>query len=242
MDDVTQTVNNEVEKTTENEAETNETKVATEETIGGTLGAEVKNVVDSIPRSSLNKEIERRKELEHQLETLRKETESGKKTSAEVDEDIETIAKENGLDVDVLNKIASAIKKTAAADIEEKLRPLTEREENSRKEAIFNQHFNRALENMPEYKGVVNPEVIRQLAFLPANGNKTYAQLIQETYGNVTKGRDTVETTVARGGNTDGELDFARARKDTSYFKDVMANPVLKEKYNSKILEEASRY
>lgn len=238
MPDATQAVNNEVETTTETQEQAPVVTPPQEETVAATLEHE-KKVPDSVPLSRLNKEIQKRKELEARLAEF--ETDRPSKTSAGVNEDIETIAKENNLDADVLSKIANAIKKTTQAEIEEKLRPLTEREELSRKEAIFNQHFNRALENMPEYKGVVNADVIRQLAFSPANGNKTYAQLIQETYGNVIKGRDTVETTTPRGGNTSGELDVRRAKTDPSYFKEVMSNPTLKQKYNDAIIEEASR-
>lgn len=238
MNDATQAVNNEVETTTQNQEDTTVATAAAEETVGATLEATEKKVPDSVPLSRLNKEIQKRKDLEARLEQLERQP---SKPSAEVDADIETIAKENNLDADVLNKIANAIKKNTAAEIEEKLRPLTEREEQARKEAVFSQHFSRAMENMPEYKGVVNAEVIRQLAFNPANGNKTYAQLIQETYGNVIKGRDTVETTTPRGGNTSGELDMKRAKSDASYFREIMSNPTLKEKYNTNILNEAAR-
>jgi hypothetical protein len=237
MNDATQAVNNEVEQTTETQV-TPEPAAAVEETVGATLEQE-KKVPDSVPLSRLNKEIQKRKDLEQRLAQLEQERQS--KPSAEVDADIDSIAKAHNLDGEVLSQIANAIKKTTAAEIEEKLRPLTEREELARKEAVFNQHFTRALENMPEYKSIVNPEVIRQLAFNAANGNKTYAQLIQETYGNVVKGRDTVESTTPRGGNTSGELDFMRARKDPSYFKDVMSNPTLKKQYNEAILSEAAR-
>ena len=232
MNDATQAVNNEVETTTQ-------TPEVTEETVGSTLESETKKVPDEIPYERFKKVNDKVKSLERELEELKSKPHQ---STAEVDADLQGIANEYNLDPEALSKIASAIKKEVSADAAEKLRPITEREELARKESIFQQHFARALENMPEYKGVVNPEVIKQLAFNPANSNKTYSQLIQDAYGNVVKGRDTVETTVARGGNTNGELDMKRAKNDPTYFKEVMSNPALKEKYNEGILAEASRY
>lgn len=233
MNDATQAVNNEAETT----AQTVETPV--EETVGATLESETKKVPDEIPYERFKKVNDKVKTLERELEELKSKPHQ---STAEIDADLEGIASEYNLDAGVLTKIAAAIKKEVSADAAEKLRPITEREELARKEAVFQQHFTRALENMPEYKGVVNPSVIKQLAFNPDNSNKTYSQLIQEAYGNVVKGRDTVETTVPRGGNTSGELDIKRAQTDPAYFKEVMSNPVLKEKYNEGVLKEASRY
>lgn len=233
MNDATQAVNNEVETTTQTP------DAPVEETVGATLESETKKVPDEIPYERFKKVNDKVKSLERELEELKSKPHQ---STAEVDADLQGIASEYNLDPEALSKIASAIKKEVSADAAEKLRPITEREELARKESIFQQHFARALENMPEYKGVVNPEVIKQLAFNPANSNKTYSQLIQDAYGNVVKGRDTVETTVARGGNTNGELDMKRAKSDPAYFKEVMSNPALKEKYNEGIIAEASRY
>lgn len=232
MNDATQAVNNEVETTTQ-------TPEVTEETVGSTLESETKKVPDEIPYERFKKVNDKVKSLERELEELKSKPHQ---STAEVDADLQGIASEYNLDPEALSKIASAIKKEVSADAAEKLRPITEREELARKESIFQQHFARALENMPEYKGVVNPEVIKQLAFNSANSNKTYSQLIQDAYGNVVKGRDTVETTVARGGNTNGELDMKRAKNDPAYFKEVMSNSALKDKYNEAIIAEASRY
>lgn len=239
MTDATQAVNNEVETTTENQEATADV-VSSEPTVGETLvSPEVKKAVDSVPLSRLNKEIAKRKELEERLATL--ESQATYKSDAQVDADINSIAEEFNLDANALNKVAAVIKRQTEQDLEERFRPITEREEMSRKETLFNQHFSKAMENLPEFKDIVNPEVIKQLAFNPTNGGKTFSQLIQETYGPALKGRETVETTVPRGGAT-GDFDINRAKSDPSYFKEVMANPTLKAKYNDALLQQVSRY
>lgn len=236
MNDASQAVNNEMETTIQTEEAVANTKEAT---VGETLvSEEVKKAVDTVPISRLNKEISKRKELEDRLAAL--EANASSKSNVQVDADIESIAAEFNLDPNALNKVAAVIKRQAESDIEEKLRPLTEREEMSRKESLFNQHFAKAMENLPEFKDVVNPEVIKQLAFNAANGGKTFSQLIQETYGHSIRGRETVETTIPRGGAT-GDFDISRAKSDPAYFKEVMANPTLKQKYNDALMREVSR-
>ena len=70
-------------------------------------------------------------------------------------------------------------------------------------EAAFATGLEKALQNAPEYRDVVNVSVIKALAFNPANANKTYRQLLEEAYGNAITGQRTVETTTPRGGAKD---------------------------------------
>lgn len=205
------------------------------ETIGETLGE--KKVVDSVPLARLNKEISRRKELEAKLEELKKTAAEDNMSKAEISHDLKALAEEHNIDAGFLDKLAKTIKAQADADIDERLRPLAEREQAEKRDKAFNEHFNKALENMPDFKGVVNPEVIKQLAFNPANANKTFAQLIEDTYGHTLQGKRTIETATPRGGPKNAGLDLDRARKDSAYFKEVMADPELKKEYNATIHE-----
>lgn len=175
-----------------------------------------KKKVDSVPLARLNKEISKRKELEKQLEELRGELED----DPEVD-DVE----EN-----------SEVKNLA-----ERLESIEKKEKLAKKEAAFTQGLNKALENAPEYKDVVNVEVIKALAFNPANANKTYRQLLEEAYGNAINGRRTVETTVPRGGAKDAKLDMARAQKDAEYRKEVLRDPELRKQYNEGLTDRIFR-
>jgi len=95
---------------------------------------------------------------------------------------------------------------------------------------------------MPEYENLVNREVIKVLSLDPKNANKTFAQLIEETYGKAITGKRTIETTKPGGGKEPTEIDFDKALKDTEYFKEIMSNPTLKKKYNDSISSRVSRY
>ena len=46
----------------------------------------------------------------------------------------------------------------------------------------FKKHFTLAINDMPEYKNIVDPKVIKELSLKPENINKTFPQLIAETY------------------------------------------------------------
>jgi len=164
---------------------------------------------DSVPLSKFVAEKQKRKALQKELDALRADLEE--------DPDVEDEEIEDRPDVKAL------------ADKLDKI------EKDKRREQLnvaFEKHLNAALENAPEYKDIVNVEVIRQMAFNPANKDKTYAQLLEEAYGNAISGRRTIETTTPRGGAKDSKVDLDRARTDQAYRREVLADPELKRQYN----------
>lgn len=175
-----------------------------------------KKKVDSVPLARLNKEIQKRKELEKQLEEMRGELEE--------DPDVDDVEEQ------------PEVKKLA-----ERLESIEQKERMAKMETAFTQGLNKALENAPEYKDVVNVEVIKALAFNPANANKTYKNLLEEAYGNAISGRRTVETTVPRGGAKDTKLDRERAKTDTAYRREVLADPELRAQYNEGLTDRVFR-
>jgi hypothetical protein len=122
-----------------------------------------------------------------------------------------------------------------------KLEQIEEKDRRAALEATFMKHLNTALENAPEYKEVVNVEVIKALAFNPANANKTYKQLIEEAYGNAVTGRRTIETTTPRGGAKDTKVDMRRAQSDSAYRHEVLADPELRKQYNEGLTDRVFR-
>lgn len=209
-----------------------------EETIGAALFEEQKEP-DTIPKARLDKEIARRKELEKSLEELQQKAADKDMSRSEIASDLESLAKEHDIDASFLNKLAGAIEARAEARFEERLKPITEREKEAKRDAAFQRGYAKAIENLPEYADIVNPAVIKTLSLDPSNANKTFTQLIEETYGGAVVGKKTIEKAVPRGGNASGELDYERAKRDTAYFKEVMADPALKKKYNDRMFEEA---
>lgn len=165
---------------------------------------------DSIPRARLNKEIARRKELEKEL--------------AE--------AKEAAMDDDDYDEPEDSPEVQKLAD---RLSEIEKREADAKRDVVFKQHFDNALENMPEYKGVVNMDVIKGMALNPQNKDKTYRQLIEDAYSNALSGKQSIETTTPRGGAKDTVVDMKRAQTDTAYRHEVLADPELRKQYNKGI-------
>lgn len=168
---------------------------------------EEKKVPESVPLARLNKEIAKRKDLEEQLAELRQQIDAG--------DDYDTPS--DSPDV-----------KKLAAEVEE----IKQREARLKAESVFTENLNRTLENNPEYKDLVNTDVIKQMAFNPANKNKTYKQLLEEAYGNAIQGRRTMETTTPRGGADNLKVDVERAQRDAEYRKQVLADPDMRKQYN----------
>lgn len=215
-------------------------KEKTPETLGETLK---EAPLPEKPTVGLDKFLEMKKdnkELKKEIQDLRKSIEQGA-TKKEVRRDIAALAEEHNVDPEFLSELASAIRAEAEQSIEDRLRPLTERDQNQQREAKFKQLLDATLEEMPEFKGVINENILKQLAYNPANKDKTFAQLVEETYGGyVGKDRKTIETT--RPHVDSSSVDYERAKTDMDYYKEVMSDPIAKKKYNEKMLNDVARF
>lgn len=178
------------------------------------------------------------KELKRSLKDLQDKIDKGADTE-EISEDIDAIAEEFNVEPKFLKKltktIESQLKGRIESEFEEKLKPIQEAENAKKADKIFNKIFEETMGNLVDYKDIVNKDVIRKLAMDKDNSNKTLTQLIEETYGNAIGGKRTVETTTPRGGKEPEAVDFARAKRDSEYFKEVMANPETKKEYNDNL-------
>lgn len=218
------------------EVETPEVETpAPEQTVAEALQVEKKE--DVVPLATFLDTKKEIKELKATIEKLQAQD----KPKAEITADLKALADEHGVDAGFLDKLAKTIKAQTEADFDEKLRPLAEKEKADKIDKAFQDGFAKAMDAMPEFEGVVNPEVIKSLSLDPRNAQKTFRQLIEETYGNALSGKRTIETTTPRGGATPGVVDRERAKRDIAYFKEVMSDPDLKKQYNEGLAQEIVR-
>lgn len=230
------------------EEESKETKtveapaeVKKEETIGEALRTEKESEVKEpkmVPESVLIEYKKESKSVRKELDALKKSIEDGS-TKKEVSQSLKEIADKHNVDANFLNEFATAVKKEAESDADEKLsqkmKPIEEKASAEKRDKIFEEHYDKTLAEMPEFAKIINKDVIKTLAFDPKNANKTFAQIFQDSYGHLVTGKKTLEPTTARGGKEDATIDLAKARRDTEYFKEIMADPELKKKYNEDI-------
>lgn len=220
-------------ETVETKAESKETKEDVK--IGDALKTKEESKdtkeVKMVPEAVLIEYKKENKQMAKDLKDLKTLVESGA-TKKEVSTDIKALADKHNVDADFLSEFAETVRKEASADAEAKIKPIEEKENAKKRDEIFNEHFDKTLEELPEFKKLVNKDVIRSLAFDPKNANKTFAQIFQESYGHLVTGKKTLEPTKPRGGAKDTGIDFSRARSDSEYFKEIMADPELKKKYN----------
>lgn len=216
--------------------------VVEKETIGKALDTQEPKTV---PESALLEEKKGRKAAEKALKELKQSIAEGA-TPKEVSADIDAIAKKHGIDHDFLNELAGVIQQKAEATAEEKfsakMKPIEARERAEKVEKIFATHYDQAMAEMPEYADLVNRDVIKTLSLDPANADKTFPQLIEETYGRSLRGKRTFETTTPRGGKVNGEVDVARAATDGKYLEEVLSNPDSKKAYNDKLIERVAAH
>lgn len=181
-------------------------------------------------------------EVKNELKSLKREISESGMTKSEVSKSLQEIGERHDVDPGFLQELASAIRSETEAELnqrlEKELEPLKAQEEEARSKKIdkvFNEHFKKTLESMPEYEGIANKDVIKTLAMDPANANKTFAQIVESAYGHLVEGKRSLDSTHPGSGRSITEIDFARAKTDTKYFQQIMDNPALKQKYNEEL-------
>ena len=208
-----------------------------EKTIGESFEAKEK---ETVPLATLLAMKSENKEAKAQIKELQQQIEDGA-SKVEISKGIKEIAKEHNVDETFLSEFASTIKAQAEKGIDdkitEKLKPFEEKGRAEKIDTIFNSNYDRVLESMPEYKDIVNKAVIKSLSLDPANKNKTFIKIIEESYGHLVTGKKTIESSSPAGSKEYGEkLDKSKFR-DPAYMKKVLADPVLKKEYNEGLVE-----
>ena len=203
------------------------------ETVGQVLDPKPEPKV--VPEAAFLELKRENKDFKKQIADLEKKIENGA-TKAEVSDDIAAIGEEFGVDKQFLTKLSGAIEKK----FESKLAPINAKDKAEKIEKVFKTHFDKAMAEMPEFAGVVNRDTIKSLSLDPANADKTFQQLIEETYGNALGGKRTLETTTPRGGAKIDKVDFKRAANDQDYLAEVLKNPDTKKEYNEGLAQRLS--
>lgn len=208
-----------------------------------TIGEAIKpKSEETVPLSALLEMKKANKALAREMAELKKSMENGASNS-EVAESVDSIISEySDVDPSFIKKLVSATaaeaNKKAEEKIAEKLKPIQEREEASRLEAIFAENFEKAMQENPEYKGIVNRDILKRLSLLPDSANKTFSQLIEETYGNALVGKRSLDSASSRAGkDSDTKVDMSRMKTDSAYVKSVLADPDLKKQYNDAMIQ-----
>jgi hypothetical protein len=213
-----------------------ETKPA--ETVGEVFNQ--KKSDETVPLSTFIELKKESKAAQKQIKELQDQIANGA-TKKEISAEIKAIADEHNVDEGFLQKLVTAVKAQTESEVEErissKLKPLEEKDKAEKINTIFSTHFAKAMEEMPEYKDIVNKDVIKSLSLDPANKNKTFTKIIENAYGHLVTGKKTIEGTSPRGGKDDNQtLDTSRL-KDPAYFKEIKANPALLKEYNDGLVK-----
>lgn len=213
-------------------------------TIAEIIAVDPKPESKLVPEASFLEEKKGRKAAEREVKALKDQI-AGGATDTQVNATLEDIGEEFNVDKKFLGKLAGALRSQIEAETETrfnaKLKPFEERQRSEQIQTVFTTHFEKAMADMEDYKGIVNRDAIFALSLNPANASKTLPQLIEETYGNAIAGKRSIETTTPRGGAASGELDFDRANSDGAYLDEVLKDPTLSKQWNEKVMEIARR-
>lgn len=200
---------------------------------GDILGGKKKESeeVKMVPEAVLIEMKKENKQMAKDMADLKTLIEKGA-SKKEVTSDLKALAEKHNVDPDFLSEFADAVRKEATEAAKAELKPIEEENNASKRESIFNEHYEKTLKENPEYAKLVNKDVIKALAFDPKNKDKTFLDIFESAYGHLVTGKKTIDTTKPRGGKEDTKVDISRAQRDPDYFKEVMADPELKKQYN----------
>lgn len=209
-----------------------------------TMGEVSQTANDTVGLSKFLDEKNKRKEaealaqqLQYELDQARTMAQQGASQSY-VDDTVNEIAqKYTDVSPELLRDLVSVTKREIDKEYGSKLNAFEADRQREAAEKKFSDLYTRTISDMPEYSNMVNPEVIKSLAFNPMNANKTLPQIIEETYGRAIVGRKTLETSggSSRRDNA-GDIDFANMRD--SDWEAIEADPALKAKHNAWTMEQ----
>ena len=244
----------EVKKTEAEPAKTVEEKKPLEKTAGeiineiapGDKKPEAKP--EMVPLSSLLEFKNENKDLKKAIKDLEKRVNDGEMTKGEIKDDLSELAEEFDTDPKFVRKLSKILEDRAEKKADDKIKPILERDtkitKKERDELIdtaFQKHFTSAIEKMPEYSEIADADTIKALSLLPQNANKTFPQLIEDTYGKAISGKRTIDPIKPGGGKDPDPIDYERAKKDTKYFEEIMSDPERKKEYNKNMLLSRGR-
>jgi len=221
----------EVGASTEQPKETPKETPSDEKPVGEQMGTVIKKTPESVPFEVFKALKKDMKELKQKLEEKDNQNQAIEVT------DLETLAKKYNVNQSFLNELATTIDKKNAEKYEKRLEGIEAENASVKIERAFSDGFKKAMKNLPEFKGIVNPNVIKTLSMDPSNSNKTFTQLIKETYGSALPGKSSLESTKPGSREADTSVDFDKAKKDPVYFKEVMADPAKKKAYNENLVK-----
>jgi len=222
------------------QAETPKTEEA-QKTVAELLGEPAEEIIEDLGNEtvplSAHLEMKRTvKELKKTVRELQQKATQGGVSDEEISEDLEAFAEEYpDVDPTFIQKLAKTLKKELKKESQVTQKPISEAERQNNIDNAFKVHFAKALDIAPEFKEVADAEVIKSLSLLPKNQNKTFVQIIEDTYGKFVVGKRTMDTTTPRGGHEPESVDMEKASTDEKYLDMVLASPKLKKEYNEKM-------
>jgi len=139
--------------------------------------------------------------LQEEVAKLKNAGVTGEKSVLQVNDELRRLSMEHNIDETFLASLVSTVRSATTKEIREELEKdyspkITKIESERSQEKMdvkFNELYANVLADMPEYKNVVNKNVIKTLVFNPENAKKTLPQIVEEVYGASIAGKKSIE-------------------------------------------------
>ncbi len=185
-------------------------------------------------------------QLQEEITKLKTAGAMGDKSIGQVNDEIKRLAKEHNVDETFLAGLVSTVRAATKQEIREEMEkdfsPKLAKIENERSQEKMTQKFNELYDNtlkeMPEFKGIVNKEVIKSLAFNPENAKKTLPEIMEEAYGAAVTGKKSMET--SKGGR-EPEVPNTKSPSKEDWDK-IESDPRAKEEWSKNTEAQIKQY
>lgn len=183
-------------------------------------------------------ESDKASQLEREIAQLR--SNSVAMNVGQVNEELVAMAERYDADPQLLSELYTSLEKKLDSKLAPKIQAMEEERRRENGEKKFAEIFDKTMNDMPEYTGIINKDVIKALAFSPLNAKKTLAQIVEETYGNAISGRKTLETSSGHVRKESNEVNLKNPSMDD--FDRINADPALKEQWSKTTMDEVAKY
>lgn len=196
---------------------------------------------DVVPLAKYMEEKNEKRQLEREIAEL-------KAKGIPPATDYTKLATDYGANPELVKKIFEEIDKARSTTVIEtqkmdpetaqKLKELDDFKNEQNFNTKFDELYGKALDIVPDYKGIVNKDAIKSLVRLPENRNLTMSQIIEKTYNNAVKGMKTLESATPAAGKK-GEVEPDMITMDDTSWNAIKNDPTALAKYNDHILANA---
>lgn len=180
------------------------------------------NKQDTVPMSTFL-------DMKNELKELKSQIKENKTAPKDYAKGINDIIEKYDVDANFAQDFLELAKKEVRSEFAPEIDKIKNAENKKQLDSRLSEMLTESLERNPEFKDYANKDVIKSLAQLPQNRNKTMTQILEDTYGRFAeRGGKSLERSSYNQKNSD-DIDYNNLSEEEE--RDVLNDPQTAKKY-----------